>query len=76
VIDYDQVYGKVIASFPDSFVANFLSNQVKKVHNAHCLFYDGFTYIYEYDTCRWVFYYSYTFTGVELVQCDVRRFDD
>jgi hypothetical protein len=76
VTDYDITYGKVIATFPSSFVANFLYNQVVKVHSSVQLFRQYCESVYEYDTCRWVFYYSVDDTGIHLEQCDVRRFDD
>ena len=76
VTDYDITYGKVIATFPHSFVANFLYNQVVKVHCGVPIMKENYESIYEYDTCRWVFYYSIDDTGIHIEQCDVRRFDD
>lgn len=76
MIDYDKQYGKVIASFPDSFVARFLYNQVRKVHSAVLVYSDEYEAVFEYDTCRWVFYSSPSELGTHLVQCDVRRFDE
>jgi len=76
MIDYDKEYGKVIATFYNSFVANFLYNQVVKVHYGVPVMKENYESIYEYDTCRWVFYYSIDDTGIHIVQCDARRFDD